>query len=278
MWRRQLSLLDFEYVIQTFNSMGINYANCKTFEEAKFIAESIVNASGYSFERIKFFLNLLNIPEPPYFSIINRLRDNGYPPINTFAFYAAYVLTIEIFFYIIISANLISSKKVTNKIDIAYLFYLPFCMIFISSDNLHKKCAPLFLRKDQDFVWGPDLKVDLKRINEYYDRIPESEKEQGLNAIANRPPSNDNFLINRLWDRHMSDWRSLPEKSQPRKDKESKKLVEYINNFAKSDPIRSDQVNFDLSNPDAMVIKKQIRKRKGKWWQVPKDIANNNNY
>jgi len=28
----------------------------------------------------------------------------------------------------------------------------------------------------------------------------------------------------------------------------------------------------DLSNPDAMVVKRRIHKKKGKWWQVPKDI------
>lgn len=277
-WRRQLGSLDFEYVMQFFNSIGISHGSCKTLEEAKSIAESIVNVSGYSFPRFQFFMTILDFPESFFLSAFNRWGYNGCPPFNVFAPYAAHVLTIELFFNIAIAANLISSKKVTNKVDLAYLFYLPFCMIFISSDNLHRRCTPLFLRDDQDFVWGPDLKADLKKIEEHYDKIPEIEKEQGLNAIANRPPHEGDFLVSRLWDRHLPKWRSLPEKSLPRKDATSDKLVNHIKKFTKSNTLKSDQVDFDLSNPDAMVVKRRIQKKKGKWWQVPKHIEDDNDW
>jgi hypothetical protein len=57
-------------------------------------------------------------------------------------------------------------------VDIAYLYYLPFCMVFASSDNLHKRVVPLFLRPDQSFVEGPDLKADLKKIDEHTRSFP----------------------------------------------------------------------------------------------------------
>ena len=62
----------------------------------------------------------------------------------------------------------------------AYLFYLPFCVVFVSSDKLHRKCAPLLLRDNQEFVWGPDLKAGLNEINEHYQTYPEKVREEGL--------------------------------------------------------------------------------------------------
>jgi len=38
-------------------------------------------------------------------------------------------------------------------------------MVFVSSDDLHRRTAPLFMRPDQAFVWGIDLKQALKAIN-----------------------------------------------------------------------------------------------------------------
>ena len=69
-----------------------------------------------------------------------------------FAPYAAHVLTVELFFYLALSAGLISGDRPSNKIDIAYLYYLPFCMVFVSNDNLHAKTVPLFTDENRIFV------------------------------------------------------------------------------------------------------------------------------
>jgi hypothetical protein len=46
-------------------------------------------------------------------------------------------------------------------LDAHYLFYLPFCHVFASFDRLHRLLAPLFLRPDQRFLSGDDLKREL---------------------------------------------------------------------------------------------------------------------
>jgi len=35
--------------------------------------------------------------------------------------------------------------------------------------------------------------------------------------------------------------------------------------------------DFELSEPAFMVLEKRIRKRKGKWWQLPSDLHSENN-
>ena len=41
-----------------------------------------------------------------------------------------------------------------NGIDMAYLFYLPFCAAFVSSDRLHKRLVPPLARSDQLVISG----------------------------------------------------------------------------------------------------------------------------
>lgn len=275
-WRRMLGLLDFERAFQGLNAIGINAKGCKTLEDAKAIAESIINARGYSFDRMKFVFSFLNIPDRLFLPVWQRWGMNRCPSLKTFAPYVAHVLAIEVFFYIAAASNLISRKKATDKVDLAYLFYLPFCMAFVSSDHIHRRCAPLFMRSDQEFVWGPDLKGDLQKIDQYFDSFPEIEKEKGLYSIANRPPYDENSLVARLWDRFLPRWRASSEQElQVNKDLNDH-LVKRIKKFTEAKSLNSDQVDFDLSNPDAMVIQRKIQKKKGKWWQVAKDLQTEN--
>lgn len=49
----------------------------------------------------------------------------------------------------------------TNVLDLQYLFYAPFGMVFVSHDRLHQQLWPA-ATTGAEFVWGADLKSDLK--------------------------------------------------------------------------------------------------------------------
>src|SRR5207253_7367462 len=99
-------------------------------------------------------LETLHVEESDRREIVGRWRAQGEPPITKFAPYTAYMVTVDIFFEIALGADLISRERPSNKIDIAYLYYLPFCMAFTSNDTLHARTAPLFMSESQDFVPG----------------------------------------------------------------------------------------------------------------------------
>ncbi len=114
------------------------------------------------------------------------------------------MLTIEVFFHIALAAGLISPDRASNRTDIAYLFYLPFCMTFVSSDRLHRRTAPLLLRPDQEFVWGIELKADLARLDAHYKAtLSEAERERGLIGLVGAPPADGDYLVTELWKRHL---------------------------------------------------------------------------
>jgi hypothetical protein len=183
-WRGMLANLKFNEAIKTLNQFGINPKTCSSLEHAKAIASGIVSRER-TIIFFQFALILLGVPELLWGDIIERWKQKGAPPLAEFAPYAAYVAMLELFFYIGIAAGRISvsGKKITNRVDLAYLYYLPFCMVFTSSDKFHRSCAPLFLRPDQQFVWGPELKAELKRLNEYYSEMPDSTRERVFSPL-----------------------------------------------------------------------------------------------
>lgn len=270
-WRKILKSLNFEAFMPIFNATGV-LPKCHSLEEAKLVAEAMIELKENQKELILLAFKLLYIPEEKFPKIYKRWVDEGCPFLKKFAPYVTYVLIIEIFFYIAINSDLIS-KKINSKNDFAYLFYLPFCMVFVSSDKLHRRCAPLFLREDQEFVWGFDLKEDLKKIDMFYDSLPDSEKEKGLYKIATYPPEDRSFLTANLWDHFLPKWRDNKNKPPIVKDKNTeKKIVDDIIKVAEAKTLDPTMVNFESKSTDAMILKKSIRKKKGKWWQMPKDL------
>jgi len=87
------------------------------------------------------------------------------------------------------------------------------------------------------------------------------------------PPVEGNFLTTRLWDRYLPKWRdisTLPVERNPEMDKH---LVEYLKAFAEAPRLKPDEIDFDLHNPDAVTLERRISKRRGNWWQLPKDLS-----
>ncbi len=55
-----------------------------------------------------------------------------------------------------------SLKEDDTISDLQYLYYLPFCNVFVSNDRFHRKVVPEFLTPQQKFIWGVDLKEEVK--------------------------------------------------------------------------------------------------------------------
>jgi len=272
LWRGMLANLKFNKAIKRFNQLGVNPNTCSSLEHAKSIASGIVSRER-SVRFLQFALRLVGVPDVLWSAITDRWKQNGTPPLIEYAPYAAYVTTVDLFFYIGIASGRISvsGKKITNRIDLAYLYYLPFCMVFTSSDKFHKACSPLFLRGDQQFVWGPELKAELKRLDEYYKGMPESTKEKGLFAIAEQPPVTEGALLTQLWDRFLRPaWRKpggfnveLP----PEKEKE---IVEALKRQRDEAVPTKENVKSDAA--EFLHLQKKIQKKRGSYWQLPKDL------
>ncbi|TXS90924.1 hypothetical protein [Parahaliea aestuarii] len=274
-WREMVSNLDLNEVAGRFRTLGVDGKSCNTLEQAKKLAVSIASAREKPFDRMYLALLFLGVQPKHHREILQRWSLHNYPPLTRYAPYLAYVFTVELFFQIALAANLIPSERPSNRIDIGYLFYLPFSMIFVSSDKLHKKCAPLFLRSNQQFLWGPDLKKGLNEVNTHFEALPSEEKGKGITTFAGNPPKEKEFYVSTVWDKHLPGWREKEEVDILNTNFKHDELVKHLNDFTNAPSLTEEDVDFDISNPDALAMQRMVRKKKGSWYQVPKHIEEN---
>ena len=178
------------------------------------------------------------------------------------------------FFQIAPASKLISSERPSNRLDIAYLLYLPFCMMFVSSYRLHQRCASLFLRPNQEFVWGPDLKANLTQINEHFLKLPKRIREQGVYSLADDPPPIGNQAVRNLWCRLLPEWReagieppNAPHRPPP--------TAGEIKRLAESPEMVITEPGSVSGELDQAVIKRLVKHRKGSWYQIPSSLNRN---
>lgn len=272
-WRKELEALDLSAIKNALDKAGISGMSCRTFKDARRIAEMVVSEQNNKFEAMNLAMIVLDIDPQTRRDIFGMWKIYGQPPIKKFAPYAAHVLEIEIFFHLAIAANLISPERASNRTDIAYLFYLPFCTIFVSSDKLHKSCASLFMREDQEFVWGLELKSDLGKLNHYYSTIFSSEdKELGITNLIKTPPKDKGFVVTQLWERHLPS--SNLSGDSLANEKVPEKILNLIGESKKisGSSFSEDILTSDVHNPDVVSFQRYWPKRKGSWWVLPKDF------
>jgi len=266
-WRKLLGELDLTAVGKEMHSIGFTPKACATLQDAKNLAETLVSGTVNPYARLALLIQFLHVPQQHQGAIAQAWQSEGKKTLPEFAPYAAHCLTVELFFQIALGAGRIGGERPSNRTDIAYLFYLPFSMMFVSSDKLHRNTASLFLRPDQSFVWGPDLKAALKTVNEHFLKLSESEREKGISAIAHAPPPGN--LVAELWDKFLrKGYREEPVvKMDPEKEAE---LVKKLKAFSEQPTMRGPGVPMD--DAEMISVERRVRRRRGSWWQVPKDL------
>jgi len=153
------------------------------------------------------------------------------PPIRQYLPYLTHMLSINIFFALVIQTQLLRDVKPSHQIDLAYLYYLPFCSVFTSKDRFHAQVAPLFMTEHQTFVNGVELK-EIYRSSTSITQACWMRCVNGALDFCTCAPEDTHFLITRLWDKYLPLWRA--HKDMPNLDtpEHQQKLVEEINKFA----------------------------------------------
>lgn len=274
-WRTSIKSMTFESSASYAQKLGIDISLCKNMQDAFAAASQIVTSSAKPYDLIAFIVQALGIPREYHQDIVQRYQISGFPPLIHYAPYAAHVIKIEVFFHICVSRGFISAERPSNKIDIAYLHYLPFCNVFISGDKLHRSTAKYFLSKNQRFVWGAELKEDLNKINAYYLRLPQETKDRGVISFASKPPADEGFLTADLWDILGTSWRNKKcENIAPLSKEANDKLVQHIKGFTDAPTLPSDQMPDPSEELDGLSMQRSVRRKRGSWYQVPKDLKN----
>lgn len=271
-WRATLAQLNLPEVAQRMRALGITPQTCRSVKEAYGMAAALVHSRYEPEQQVGLLFSFIDVPQHLRVPIIRRWSEAGFPPLAQHAGYAAHVLLVELFFQIALAANLISAARPSNRADIAYLFYLPFCHMFVSGDKLHRLCAPEFLRKEQDFVWAPDLKSDLGRINRTLMAASEVERQAGLHKLAPRPPGDSSHLTVALWEKHTPGFGKEHAEKLVSSPEAERALLEQLRSFTEA-PADPDVAGLPSDELHSVSVERLVPVRRGNWWLIPKKVA-----
>jgi hypothetical protein len=177
-----------------------------------------------------FYLEVLldEVPVSPQnrVLIMTRWKSGGYSMLSEFAPYAFHCLWVHLFFLCGLASKLISPKP-TNALDMEYLYYSPFCMVFTSGDNFLKEIAPYFLSPNQDFIEAKVLKDDLKQISEHWNGLTKEQKREYSYEYGGYPPQDTSSITHQLWLKNMLPWKPGSGKLRLTEEQE-KRLMEQM--------------------------------------------------
>jgi hypothetical protein len=268
-WRQQLAASDHGATAKLVRRILEIHSNPRDLNEALAIAKEVVHGEGQRFQTLKTAFALFGLPQSKFPGVQRRWTAIGRPRLTDFAPYTAHCLLVDVFFHVAIDKRLIAPDRPSNRVDIAYLYYLPFAMMFVSNDKLHRRTVPLFLNDRQRFVVGEDLKRDLAALDAYYSGRPEEEREQGLFRLAAYPPEDDSFLTTRIWKGF-----KLRTKRAPEEKIEPPGFVEKLS--TEIDAMKAADHNpfarAELEDADQVVIERRIPVQRGKWRLLPPSV------
>lgn len=266
-WRQKLRRIDLSTLKAGVRAFGA-LERCKSLEEVHDHALRLVNCREHRRDLVKLALIALGASARSERAVLERWSTMSQPALIDFAPYASFILRVEAFFVIARESGLISHDP-NSRSDIAYFHYAPFCNVFVSCDNLHRRTADFFLRSNQTFVEGARLKESLRKLVERYAALPNEEKEKGLLMYASTPPTDDpDCLVARLWDRHKgAKWREPAPELPP-------ELIAALEGLLKD--MKAEQVQIEdeseLASVAAVEVNRHIPTQRGSFRLVPKGI------
>lgn len=271
-WRRSLTAVDFKAMVTRVSEEIGPWRIPKSLPDAKQIADTVIDYLDPEF-LLNFGLDLLGVPQATEW-VVNDWKERRRPNLREHVPYFVFLLTINIFFCLVLSTQLLRNVKPSHQVDLAYLYYLPFCSVFTSKDNFHAQTVPLFLGPMQDFVNGIDFKEDMKRLVAQYSALPEEVLRTGLINYAAYPPDDDSFITTRMWNKYLPRWRTFKdEPKKPRDPEEDKRNIEELRRMSESPELEPGDET-DIESVDYVSLQREVHPQKGKWLRFSEEQIN----
>jgi hypothetical protein len=279
-WRAELAQHDPHRIIGIVKNIVPGTTRISSPEDLKAFVDDFCTSDQR--EVVALALELIGLSNEAQQLILGRWEAVGSPRLDVFAPYTTHVFKVDLLYYLGMYRGFIAEERASNQVDMSYLYYLPFTMVFASGDKLHRRIAPLFLRNGQSYVEADDLKGALREMDEHYDKLPDELKERGVLAFAHWPPSDMDNTVTRLWDAHMrSDWREIAREKEaalhePRDlERDHATIAEIEKRLESAHPVSdtSGDIGEDGAGdePDYFVVRRRVPIKKGKWRMVPKE-------
>jgi hypothetical protein len=197
-WRDSTRAFDLD----RWRKANASAPKAQSLAEVRETAVELCRAPDRQLENLRFLLFEAGMPEAEANRIFGAWLSMGMPTIESYAPYAFYCLVVYMTFYLGLANHLIGSRT-TNRVDLEYVLYLPFCRVFVSTDKFHRDFVPHFTKPDQDFFAGEDFKRDITRINDYWNSLSQDQRSKYRMQYGSHPPDWKDSVTNKVWIKHM---------------------------------------------------------------------------
>ena len=134
--------------------------------------------------------------------ITKRWYKDGRRPFEEFAPYAFFCLKANFVWHLSLTNERLFKPDKNDRKDLEYCYYLPNTQIFATRDEKQQRLMTALMGRDQSLVNGDELKRDLRKISEDWNRLSKEERI-ALNARrGTAPPEDPNSIVYRLWKKH----------------------------------------------------------------------------
>lgn len=134
----------------------------KSISEIPEIADDILARSSLQAALLDWLMEQVRLPTQARVVVGRRWNAVGRPLLADFAPYAHHCTRVLLLVLIGMRHSVLSSRK-TNRLDAEYLFYVPFCEVFVSGDKLHEQLAPIVLGEGRRFIPLREFKAEMAR-------------------------------------------------------------------------------------------------------------------
>ena len=268
-WRKSLTSIDFDAMVKAVMAeIGPHWRKPKTLQDARQMTDIIIDHMDQQW-LLGFGIDLLGVSDLKEQAISDWVGKRR-PSLRQCIPYFIFMLSVNLFFCLVLPTQLLRNVKPSHHIDLAYLYYLPFCSIFTSKDSFHAQIVPLFLTPEQTFVNGIELKEDLKKLDLRYSALEESEFKTGTTSFAMHPPEEPAFLTTRLWDKHVPKWRDAPPPVKLNKQLQDA-LTEMMKKVSGSPQVAPHDIG-NVSELGYVSVEGKIHLRKGKYRRYSEEM------
>ncbi|HBB89522.1 MAG TPA: hypothetical protein DC047_18105 [Blastocatellia bacterium] len=200
--RGKEGLLNFKLYTDAITRAGLSFADPKTDEDLVATVDELLANRRLLPELSIILAHEFGIPAVSIKRVALRWSNEGRKAFEVFAPYAFFCLRANFLWNLGLTNPQLFKPDKNDRKDLEYCYYLPNTQVFSSRDKKHRRLVPALLRPDQSFVDGDELKQDLRRINEDWNRLSREERI-ALNAQrGDAPPENENSAIYQLWKKH----------------------------------------------------------------------------
>jgi hypothetical protein len=233
-WREGVKQLKLETIRDQWRGFARDeFRSAKNLSELISKIEQLFSSFEASIQRqiLVTSLGFLNAPSETAAFVVTLARAGLIPRLKDVAPYSAYIAKLCFIFVAGLGRGFIGPRP-SHLVDLQYLFYAPFCMVFISSDKFHRDMWPA-VEGNNAFLWGPQVKADLAR------RVAARAERKA--SGSEQPLGDFNDSIDESWRRFMQKTPTSRKRTEMSKEEEQKLLEEIRERMKQFDEQREER-------------------------------------